>query len=43
MDANSVAFAAELNIYPDKVVLAVLFSTLCACFYNPLVAMMFNI
>jgi len=39
--ANTVAFATELNVHPDKAALAVLLSTLFALFYIPLVAMMF--
>ncbi len=34
--ANSVAFATELNVYPQRVALAVLLSTLFAFFYIPL-------
>lgn len=39
--ANTVTIATELNVHPDKASLAVLFSTLFALFYIPLVTVLF--
>lgn len=39
--ANTVAFATELNVHPDKAALAVLLSTLFALFYIPLATTLF--
>lgn len=39
--ANTVAFATELNVHPDKAALAVSLSTLFALFYIPLVTILF--
>jgi hypothetical protein len=39
--ANTVAFATELKVHPEKAALAVLLSTLFALFYIPLISVMF--
>ncbi len=39
--ANTVAFATELNVHPDKAALAVLLSTLFALFYIPIAITLF--
>jgi predicted permease len=41
--ANTVTFATELKVYPDKAALAVIISTLFALFYIPLMTSLFNL